>query len=89
MGWCKVGENEGAKAIADLILFNTSIATLDLRGNSLNNPGGALLHALQESPAAPSVLPLSSLASLVQKLSLWFSECIPRTVPSLIHRGID
>jgi len=36
-----VGENEGAKAIADLILFNTSIATLDLRGNSLNNPGGA------------------------------------------------
>lgn len=41
MGWCKVGENEGAKAIADLILFNTSIATLDLRGNSLNNPGWA------------------------------------------------
>ena len=39
VGWCKVGENEGAKAIADLILFNTTIATLDLRGNSLNNPG--------------------------------------------------
>lgn len=39
MGWCKVGEGDGAKAIADLILFNTSLTTLDLRGNSLNNPG--------------------------------------------------
>ena len=39
MGWCKVGEADGAKAIADLILFNTTISTLDLRGNSLNNPG--------------------------------------------------
>ena len=88
MGWCKVGENEGAKAIADLILFNTSIATLDLRGNSLNNPGEPLLHTLQETSAAPAVLHLSILASTLQKLSLWLSECVPCTFPSLIHRGI-
>ena len=41
MGWCKIGEKDGAKAIADLILFNTTLCTLDLRGNSLNNPGQA------------------------------------------------
>ena len=39
MGWCKIGEGNGAKAIADLILFNTTLTTLDLRGNSLSNPG--------------------------------------------------
>ena len=39
MGWCKIGENNGAKAIADLILFNTSLTTLDLRGNGLGNAG--------------------------------------------------
>ena len=72
MGWCKVGENEGAKAIADLILFNTSIATLDLRGNSLNNPG----RPLQEESAAPPVLHLPILASRLQKLSLWFSGLV-------------
>ena len=88
MGWCKVGENEGAKAIADLILFNTSIATLDLRGNSLNNPGGPLLHTLQETCAAPAELHPSILASTLQKLSQWFTECVPRTLPSLIQRGM-
>ncbi len=66
MGWCKVGENEGAKAIADLILFNTSIATLDLRGNSLNNPGGPLLHTLQEASAASPVLSLTTQATILQ-----------------------
>jgi hypothetical protein len=86
MGWCKVGENEGAKAIADLILFNTSIATLDLRGNSLNNPGGAPASALQEASAAsPVVVHLPSPASILQKLSLWCCESTPRTVTSLIH----
>ena len=39
MGWCKIGEKDGAKAIADLILFNTSLTTLDLRGNGLGNAG--------------------------------------------------
>ena len=38
-GWCKIGEKDGAKAIADLILFNTTLTTLDLRGNGLSNPG--------------------------------------------------
>lgn len=43
MGWCKIGEKDGAKAIADLILFNTSLTTLDLRGNGLGNSGETLL----------------------------------------------
>ena len=85
MGWCKVGENEGAKAIADLILFNTSIATLDLRGNSLNNPGGAPASALQDTSAAPPVLRLPSLASILQQLLLRCRVSIPGIVTSLTH----
>lgn len=50
MGWCKIGEKDGAKAIADLILFNTSLTTLDLRGNGLGNAGEQ-----QTSPATMHV----------------------------------
>jgi hypothetical protein len=39
MGWCKVGGGEGAKALADLVMFNTTLRTLDLRGNSLGDDG--------------------------------------------------
>ena len=35
MGWCNVGPDDGAKAVADLLMFNNTIATLDLRGNGL------------------------------------------------------
>ena len=41
MGWCNVGADEGAKAVADLLMFNSTIATLDLRGNGLGDAGGS------------------------------------------------
>ncbi len=41
MGWCHVGADAGAKAVADLLMFNNSIAVLDLRGNGLGNAGAA------------------------------------------------
>lgn len=82
MGWCKVGENEGAKAIADLILFNTSIATLDLRGNSLNNPGGPLLHILQQTSADPLVLSLTTQATILQRCTP-IRKCL--LLPPVLH----
>ena len=39
MGWCNVGPKDGAKAVADLLMFNSTIATLDLRGNGLGDEG--------------------------------------------------
>ena len=42
MGWCNVGSDDGAKAVADLLMFNTTIATLDLRGNKLMDAGAIL-----------------------------------------------
>ena len=42
MGWCNVGADDGAKAVADLLMFNSTLATLDLRGNGLGDEGGSL-----------------------------------------------
>ena len=39
MGWCNVGPDDGAKAVADLLMFNDTIATLDLRGNGIGDAG--------------------------------------------------
>ncbi len=41
MGWCNVGAEDGAKAVADLLMFNSTLVTLDLRGNGLGDAGGA------------------------------------------------
>ena len=43
LGWCKIGGNDGAKSIADLLMFNQSLVTLDLRGNGLGNSGAAAI----------------------------------------------
>ena len=42
MGWCNVGAEDGAKAVADLLMFNSTLVTLDLRGNGLGDAGGSL-----------------------------------------------
>ena len=39
MGWCKLGAEEGAQALADLLMFNTTLAAIDLRGNGLGDAG--------------------------------------------------
>lgn len=39
LGWCKVGGGDGAKAVADMLMYNTSIRRLDLRGNGFGNNG--------------------------------------------------
>ena len=39
MGWCKLGADEGAQALADLLMFNTTLASIDLRGNGLGDAG--------------------------------------------------
>lgn len=39
MGWCNIGPDDGAKAVSDLLMFNGTIATLDLRGNGLGDAG--------------------------------------------------
>lgn len=41
LGWCKIGGGDGAKAVADLIMFNTTLRTLDVRGNGFGNDGKA------------------------------------------------
>lgn len=38
VGWCKIGEGDGAKALADLLMFNQTLSTVDLRGNILVRP---------------------------------------------------
>ena len=43
LGWCKIGGGDGAKAIADLIMYNDSLSELDLRGNNLGNDGAIFL----------------------------------------------
>lgn len=49
MGWCHVGPDNGAKAVADLLMFNSTLAVLDLRGNGLGNAGAVhLARALKE-----------------------------------------
>lgn len=49
MGWCHVGPDGGAKAVADLLMFNNTISVLDLRGNGLGNAGAAhLARSLKE-----------------------------------------
>lgn len=35
VGWCKIGDGDGAKALADLLMFNQTLSTVDLRGNIL------------------------------------------------------
>lgn len=35
IGWCKIGDGDGAKALADLLMFNQTLSTVDLRGNIL------------------------------------------------------
>ena len=47
MGWCKLGADEGAKAVADLLMFNTTLASLDLRGNGLGDAGALCLSRLR------------------------------------------
>ena len=39
MGWCHLGPDDGAKAVADLLMFNSTLVVLDLRGNGLGNAG--------------------------------------------------
>ena len=39
MGWCKIGGGAGARAVADLVMFNTTLRTLDVRGNGFGNDG--------------------------------------------------
>lgn len=39
MGWCKIGGGDGARAMSDLVMFNTTLKTLDLRGNNFGNDG--------------------------------------------------
>lgn len=49
VGWCKIGGADGAKAVADLLMFNTSLQLLDLRGNGLGNDGAVVVsRALRE-----------------------------------------
>ena len=46
MGWCKLGADEGAQAVADLLMFNTTLASVDLRGNGLGDAGAPLVFCL-------------------------------------------
>ena len=49
MGWCKLGKTDGAAAVADLIMFNMTLRSLDVRGNGFENNGAILLsRALKE-----------------------------------------
>ena len=42
LGWCKLGP-AGAKHIAELLSFNSTLVALDLRGNELGNDGAIIL----------------------------------------------
>ncbi len=49
MGWCKIGGEKGAAAVAELLLFNDSLTTVDIRGNQLGNSGAMhISRALKE-----------------------------------------
>ena len=49
MGWCKVGGEQGAASLAEMLLFNDSLTTLDIRGNQLGNSGAVhISRALKE-----------------------------------------
>lgn len=43
LGWCKIASGEGARAVSELLLFNSTLTSLDLRGNSLGNDGAILI----------------------------------------------
>ncbi len=43
LGWCKVAGGDGARALSDLLLLNSTLVHLDLRGNGLGNDGAILL----------------------------------------------
>jgi Ran GTPase-activating protein (RanGAP) involved in mRNA processing and transport len=53
LGWCKAGPGAGAAALADLLLLNSSLNCLDLRGNSLGNDGAVLIARALRSHANP------------------------------------
>lgn len=49
MGWCKLGKTDGPAAVADLIMFNNTLHSLDVRGNGFEDNGAILLsRALKE-----------------------------------------
>ena len=49
MGWCKLGKVEGAAAVSDLVMFNNTLHSLDVRGNGFEDNGAILLsRALKE-----------------------------------------
>lgn len=49
MGWCKLGSTAGPEAVHDLLMFNTSLRSLDVRGNGFENNGAIWLsRALKE-----------------------------------------
>lgn len=49
LGWCKLGSGDGAAAVADLLLFNASLVTVDLRGNGFGDSGAIhIARALRE-----------------------------------------
>ena len=49
LSWCKLGSGEGAKSVADLLLFNTTLSMVDLRGNNFGDPGAFhIARALRE-----------------------------------------
>jgi hypothetical protein len=43
LGWCKIAAGDGAVAISELLLFNSSLTSLDLRGNAFGNDGAILI----------------------------------------------
>ncbi len=59
LGWCKLGPGEGAQAVANLLQFNTTIRTLDLRGNNGGQQGLmlTLLKGLITKPTQPVTFP--------------------------------
>lgn len=35
LGWCNIEDGDGAKALSDLLMYNQTLVTVDLRGNKL------------------------------------------------------
>ena len=42
LGWCKLGV-EGSRSISELLVMNSTLRSLDLRGNELGNDGAIIL----------------------------------------------
>jgi hypothetical protein len=55
VGWCKIGEGDGAKALADLLMFNQTLSTVDLRGNILVRPPSPGTHPARRRCAVSAV----------------------------------